>query len=147
RRAKKIPTDGSVKHANLTDWEFAIKIVQELGGLPLALDQAGAYIDNKGEELGHYLQLYQGRGVELLKERGELSRSHPKSVITTFSLAFDDVGLVSPAAANLLRLCAFLAPDDIPLSLLTDYLPNLIVAITPSLPLLQERRANRPWQR
>jgi hypothetical protein len=44
---------------------------------------------------------------------------HPDSVATTWSLSFEQVEQHNPAAADLLRLYAFLAPDAIPEELLT----------------------------
>ena len=43
---------------------------------------------------------------------------------TTWSLSFEYVEQTNPAAAELLRLCAFLAPDDIPEELLTGGAPH-----------------------
>src|SRR5260370_20212918 len=51
---------------------------------------------------------------ELLGRRGKLASDHPDSVVTAFSLIFQRVEQTNPAAAELLRLCAFLAPDAIP---------------------------------
>jgi hypothetical protein len=48
----------------------------------------------------------------LLAERGNLG-DRP-SVAVTLSLAFAKVAEHSPAAADLIRLCAFLAPEAIP---------------------------------
>jgi len=41
-------------------------------------------------------------------------------VASTWSLSFQQVQQASPAAADLLRLCAFLNPDVIPESIVTD---------------------------
>lgn len=86
---------------------------RELGGLPLALDQAAAFIDERNSSLGEYLALYRDERAELLARRGELASDHP-SVAVTFSLAFKKVGESSVAAADLLRVCAFLEADSIP---------------------------------
>ena len=50
--------------------------------------------------------------------RGGLADDHPASVTTTWSLAFVLVERANPAAADLLRFCAFLHPDAIPEDLL-----------------------------
>lgn len=89
-------------------------ISRELCGLPLALDQAGAYILETGCSLADYLALYRQRREELLQRRGSIDTDHPESVTTTFSLAFDRLIRKNTDAAELLRLFAFLAPDTIP---------------------------------
>ncbi len=53
-------------------------------------------------------------------ERGELSTEYPETVATTWSISFQNVERDNPPAAELLRLCAFFAPDDIPLKLITE---------------------------
>ena len=89
----------------------------ELGNLPLALDQAGAYIATARRTVAQYAALYAKEKATLLGQRGPLA-DHA-SVTLTFRLAFDKLKTTSPAAADLLRLCAFLAPDDIPEELFT----------------------------
>lgn len=95
----------------LRDQAEALSIV--LDGLPLALDQAAAFIDEKPSTLEEYQTLYQIGRKELLKRRGRLAEDHP-SVAVTFSLAFKKVADDNPAAADLLRVCAFLEADSIP---------------------------------
>ena len=95
----------------------------ELGGLPLALEQAAAYIDAVGTILGMslagYLRLFRQRRADLLS-RGEVS-AHPASVSTTLTLALSRLQEDAPAAAGLLRLLACLAPEPVPLGrLLAD---------------------------
>lgn len=98
----------------------AQEIERELDGLPLALDQAAAYIEETSCGLQGYLRLYRKERKELLKARGGKSQDHPDSVATTWKLAFEKIEKANPAAADLLRLCAFLAPDDIPELLITE---------------------------
>ncbi len=98
--------------------EPALAIVKALGGLPLALDQAGAYIERTGCSLKEYLHLFQHHQISLLAERSELAH-HPASVVKTFLLSFERIVQANEAAADLLRLCAFLAPDAIPEELFT----------------------------
>ncbi len=54
-------------------FETARLLSHTLGGLPLALDQAGAYIQETGCGFGGYLELYKRKRIELLKYRGDLS--------------------------------------------------------------------------
>ena len=119
RRATIIAADATAEQALAQDREVAMKISEELGGLPLALDQAGAYVEETSCSLSDYLNLYRTRRAEVLKERGGLLGDHPDSVATTWSLSFQRVEEKNAAAADLLRLCAFLAPDAIPEEIIT----------------------------
>jgi tetratricopeptide (TPR) repeat protein len=100
-------------------------ISRRLGGLPLALDQAGAFILERQISPDEYLGYYADQGEKLRTDRGELGeRDHP-SVTKTFSLIFRTVEETNPAAADLLHLCAFLAPDAIPEEILVKGAPEL----------------------
>src|SRR6266487_319880 len=92
----------------------AQQIWQELGGLPLALDQAGAYIEETQCGLPNYLRLFRTHRSMLLKQRGGVLRDHPDSVYTTFTLAVKAVAQRHPAAEDLLWVCALMYPDAIP---------------------------------
>lgn len=113
RRAKCIAADALLNAASEADQEIAKKIVEQLGGLPLALDQAGAYIEETECGLAVYLELYSIHVLELLRHRG-IALNHPNPVTRTWALSFEKIENVSPAAVELLRLCAFLHPDGIP---------------------------------
>jgi tetratricopeptide (TPR) repeat protein/DNA-binding XRE family transcriptional regulator len=102
----------------------ATNVVIALDGFPLALDQAGAYIEETGCSFGDYLQLYHDHRLALLARRGNQATHYPHSVATTWSLSFQQVEQVNPAAADLLQLCAFLAPDHIPEELLREGAPH-----------------------
>ena len=110
------------RFADASDEEIneAGNIVVALDHFPLALDQAGAYIDETQCSFSDYLQLYQDHRKALLARRGIQSTNYPDSVATTWSLSFQKVEHVNPAAADLLRLCAFLSPDRIPEELIKD---------------------------
>ena len=113
RRAKIVPPDmllGQVEEETLAAAET---IVTEMDFLPLALDQAGAYIEEVGCNLSAYLELYRTHRKELLQRRGHIPTDHPEPVATTWSLNFQKVEQANPGAADLLRLCAFLEPDTI----------------------------------
>jgi tetratricopeptide (TPR) repeat protein len=120
RRAKRLKLDDPLSAASIDEQRMARDITILLGGLPLALDQAGAYIVETGCGLAEYLTLYERRHAKLLARRGSVPSEHPDSVVTTFFLAFERVRRENPAAVDLLRLCAFLAPDAIPEALITN---------------------------
>ena len=98
------------------DEEAAADLAGELGGLPLALEQAAAYIQATGTTLAAYLALFRDRRAELLV-RGQAA-GHPADVAATLGLAVSRLGDEAPAAAGLLRLLACLAPEPVPLAAL-----------------------------
>src|SRR3989440_750237 len=118
RRAQR---EGAATDAEIDE---ATNIVVALAQFPLALDQAGAYIDETGCSLHDYFQLYQQHRYALLARRGKQATHYPESVATTWSLSFQHVDQSNPAAAELLRLCSFLEPDHIPEELLTEGAPH-----------------------
>ena len=96
----------------------ADRLAQELGYLPLALEQAGAYILAKKLSFDKYLAAYRQRRLQLLERQKPLVGNYPNSVATTWSINMEAVEQTTPAAAELLRFSAFLAPENIPYELL-----------------------------
>ncbi len=88
-----------------------------LGDLPLALEQAAAYVRETRRSLAWYGdQLEKGHGGKLWAKGKDAERT----VTATWTLSFERIEAELPAGADLLRLCAFLAPDDIPLDVIRD---------------------------
>ena len=119
RRTKIIAPSASLDQAMKESQAKASEIVAALDGLPLALDQAGAYIEETRCGLSQYLDLYGTHRKELLLRRGRFPIDHPDSVVATWSLSFQQMEQESLAAADLLRLLAFLDPEAIPEELIT----------------------------
>src|SRR5205085_6090029 len=119
RWSKLLDMDTPLEQAQAKDRAAALRIVRKMDGLPLALVQAGAYVEETGCTLSDYLRLYATHRKELLARHSRLMLDYPETVATTWSLSFQQIEQQSPAAADLLRLCAFLAPDAIPEELLT----------------------------
>jgi len=119
RRTKRLAPDGPLDRAVPADRVAATVLVQTLGGLPLALDQAGAYIEETGCDLSGYVQRYHTQHATLLQRRGRLVTGHPAPVATTWSLSFEKIEQANAAAADLLRFCAFVHPDAIPEEFIT----------------------------
>jgi hypothetical protein len=104
----------------------AVELAGELDGLPLALEQAAAYMRATGRDIPGYLELFREWWVELLA-RGELI-GYDKRVTTTWAVAFTEVGQSGPAS-GLLRLVACCAAEYIPLRLLLRPRPGLAAAV------------------
>jgi tetratricopeptide (TPR) repeat protein/transcriptional regulator with XRE-family HTH domain len=120
RRAKLLAPEASLEDAPHSLHVAAQAIVEAMDGLPLAIDQAGAYIEEVGCSLSEYLALFQRRRSALLNRPSFVSSDYPYTVASTWSLSFQKVEQTNPAAAELLRQCAFLDPDYIPEVLLAD---------------------------
>jgi hypothetical protein len=98
------------------DRQAARDLAEALGGLPLALEQAAAYVQAGGGSLAGYLSSFRRRRSAMLV-RGEPT-GYGQTVATTWRLAFEDVQHAASGVAGLLRLLAFCAPEAIPLRLL-----------------------------
>ena len=103
--------------------QAARELAVELGGLPLALEQAAAYMQATGGTLAGYLASFRRRRLDMLA-RGEPT-GYGKTVATTWSLAFGRLESSAAGAAGLLRLLAFCAPEAVPLHLLLQPRPGL----------------------
>ena len=93
------------------------QLVEMLGGLALALDQAGAYILETGTSFADYLKLYEENRRSLLDQHGALNDVHseqPLTVAATFQASFAKVREITLLAEDILHFCAFLQPDAIP---------------------------------
>jgi len=120
-----------LKRTGYTDKESADALADALGDLPLALEQAGAYMEAKRRSLSYYLKMFTDRKNELWDRAGPPS-DYPDTVATTWNIAFGEVMKLSSTGADLLNLCAFLAPDNIPVELLNSgvqYLPESLAAV------------------
>jgi hypothetical protein len=89
------------------DRAAALELAAGVGGLPLALEQAAAYIQASGTTLARYLALFRDRQADLLA-RGETA-GHPADVVATLELAVSRLAHKAPGATGLLRLLSFLA--------------------------------------
>ena len=111
--AEEVDRSAALLHRTATevgdaDRRAALELADVLGGLPLALEQAAAYVQASGESLAGYASLFWRRRADLLR-RGEPIGS-TETVATTWRLAFEGLQQASPGAAGLLRLLAFCAP-------------------------------------
>jgi hypothetical protein len=111
----------------------ATTLAGALGGLPLALEQASAFITASGTiTLAGYTELFATQARELLQRGQPVGYQH--TVATTWSLALETLQQTAPAAVGLLTLAAFLAPDDLPQTLLAAHneeLPEPLAAANP----------------
>ncbi len=98
-----------------TECRAVAELARELGGLPLALEQAGAYVEETGAAFRTYLSGYRRRRLKLLDH--DTAPEEHRPVATTWEMNFNEIEKTAEASADLLRAIAFLAPDSIPVEL------------------------------
>ena len=107
------------------------QLVRELGGLPLALDQAGAFIQNVKQSIKEYVKKYKKQRMRLLKKTKarhlvENTSSERLAVHSTWMLNFDHISRISEemelgeAPTLFMQVSAFYGPDDIPYELINE---------------------------
>ena len=89
------------------------QVADAVGDLPLALAQAAGYMTSTGTSVGAYLDLLDARAAQVM-DLG-LSATYPQSLTAVTQLAYDLLASDDPAAAQVIAMCAFLAPDPVPL--------------------------------
>jgi hypothetical protein len=108
--------------------DVALRIAEEFDRLPLALEQAAAFLDRTGLSGTDYLELLRTRADELY-QRGRSGTT----IATLWDLSFERVLAENPASMQLLEVCAYLAAEPIPLDLFTahpDKLPEPLSTAT-----------------
>ncbi len=104
----------------------AEKLAGELDYLPLALEQASAYIVALKITFKDYLDQYATLGTKIFKDsRARARTSYNQSVHNTWQMNLEQIKKESPASADLLDLTAFLHPDSIPFFLIIESAEHL----------------------
>ncbi|GHT08771.1 hypothetical protein FACS189426_05190 [Bacteroidia bacterium] len=102
-------------HTQKTPDEYADKIHELLGGLPLALEQTAAYINERNKETTisykDYFDLLEKDGTLKILGKGDPERYYSASVGATYNISIQRIK--NESAKQLLHLCAFFAPDNI----------------------------------
>ena len=113
------------------DAEAAL-LAKELGALPLALEQAAAYISASPIPLSFkdYLDKFKAVKLRLLKQQSataltSLEAQHRLSVHTTWELNFEFIKEQSPAAASMMHIAAFLESENVPVDVINPGFPEV----------------------
>jgi tetratricopeptide (TPR) repeat protein len=105
----------------------AALVARELGGLPLALAQAVAYVTRNRTGWRHYAQLLQRSPARVMHLNGP--GDYVGTAATTWSLSMSRVAEQRPESASLLKLSAFVGANRIPRDLLRPAIPGLPPAL------------------
>jgi hypothetical protein len=90
----------------------AEELADEVGDLPLALEQAAGYIETNGTPPEQYLALFRSAREQLLSEGAVVDHV---LLDATWQVSFDQLQHDEPAAVLLLQQAAFLAPEPLPM--------------------------------
>jgi DNA-binding CsgD family transcriptional regulator len=107
---------------------YAIALAKTLGFLPLAVAQAGAYIQQNNISIAEYLTLYQKHEQELLSDPTMPLGVDSLPVAVTWDISLQAIHQESSIIdkvslpIELLTVCAYLAPEKISRSLLLTWL-------------------------
>ncbi|MEU6853261.1 FxSxx-COOH system tetratricopeptide repeat protein [Actinacidiphila alni] len=115
--------------------EGAGQVAAAVGDLPLAVEQAGAWLAETPTTVEDYLKELKDQATRVLS----LSRppGYPEPVAATWNISITRLKSRSPAAVRLLELCAFFAPEPISGNLL--YSDQMLDALVPYDESLQDR--------
>jgi tetratricopeptide (TPR) repeat protein len=114
RRGKILNSQADLNKLAISDYTAAKTIAGEMGCLPMALDQAGAYLEETGCGAETYLALWSTNRPKLLAQRPTSSLRNSESVAATWLFSFSELEKSKPQAIDLLKVMAFLHPDAIP---------------------------------
>ncbi|WP_327237292.1 FxSxx-COOH system tetratricopeptide repeat protein [Streptomyces sp. NBC_01317] len=112
----------------------ADKVATAVGDLPLAVEQAAAWIAETATPVGDYLEQLAQQAPSVLALNQPAG--YPEPVAATWNISIQRLKERSPAAVRLLQLCAFFAPEPISANLL--YSKEMIEALKPYDASLQE---------
>ena len=89
-------------------------LAEELGDLPLGITQAASYLADSGMALADYLSLVKSQAAHIL-DQGQVL--YPHSLARATQLTMERLAREDTGAATLAEVCAFLAPEPIPVAL------------------------------
>ena len=122
---------------NAHERESARELIEQLGRLPLALEQAGAYLaTHPATRFGDYLNEYRSLQNDLRQTHGPVEGEVTKIVRTTTTINQRAAQQQEPAIADILNVCAFLHPDRIPVEIFIE---------EPDEPGVERDRVLRPY--
>lgn len=107
--------------ASQADQSTATDITNALGGLPLALSQIGGFIVQRRLALKDFLSLYERNSTKINAKKSQFS-AHEHSLGTVWEMSLSQL---PDEASRLQKLLAFLDPDTIHESILTESVAEL----------------------
>jgi tetratricopeptide (TPR) repeat protein len=110
------------RHKTPDDAATARQLADDLGGLALALEQAGAYVAKLGISFSRYRELWRDNWDKVAGWSDERVTKYPRAVAVTWRTSVDQL---TPAGRRLLERLAWFAPESIPNFLLEVTAPDV----------------------
>src|SRR6266567_2862687 len=124
-----------LRHVPELDRADAQRVADALGNLPLAVEQASAWLEQTGMPARVYVEQLGSQSTRILALNQP--PDYPMPVVATWNLSFERLKKRSPAAVRLLQLCAFFSPGPISMDLL--YSDEMNAALLPFDEALTEK--------
>jgi hypothetical protein len=102
-------------------------LADALGNLPLAIEQASAWLEQTGMPARTYIEQLQTQVARTLALNQPAD--YPLPVAATWNLSFERLQERSPAAVRMLQLCAYFSPGPISMTLL--YSDEMLASLLP----------------
>jgi cellulose biosynthesis protein BcsQ/tetratricopeptide (TPR) repeat protein len=116
-----------LRHVPHLDPGDAERVADALGDLPLAIEQASAWLEQTGMPAQAYVAELSTRATRILALNQP--SDYPTSAVATWNMSFDRLRDRSPAAVRLLQILAFCSPGPISMNLL--YSEETILSLLP----------------
>ena len=99
--------------------------MEKFGHLPLAIDQAVAYLNRLSKPLRTFLLLFETNFKTALGKKPPTAVwQYGEKTVTTWEISFEAIQAEDPRAATLLLLCSFLNNEDIDIDFLSRGVPE-----------------------
>ncbi|MFI0486801.1 FxSxx-COOH system tetratricopeptide repeat protein, partial [Actinomadura sp. 9N215] len=122
-------------HTDPVEHDLAAQIAEELGYLPLALDQAAAFVQQTSTPLERYLRLLRDQPIRVYEAAADGDKSQA-TIARLWDLSLTALAETTPDAVVLIRMLACYHPDDIPRLLAYSSVGRNEVAIDRALGVL-----------
>ncbi|WP_349345305.1 FxSxx-COOH system tetratricopeptide repeat protein [Streptomyces rapamycinicus] len=98
--------------------EQADRVADALGDLPLAIEQAAAWLTETGMPVDEYLQVFEDERADVSTRRNELLAAgvpvdYPEPVAAAWNMSLRRLAETHPGALQLLQMCSFFAPEPV----------------------------------
>lgn len=114
-----------INSIGIEDRKSARELAEELGYLPLALEQAVAYVKGNKITYEKYIELFKKYKLEIFEEDGYEPNDYNSTITLTWNISIEKIR--NKSANQLLYICSFLAPDNIDIGIFGEgkqYLPE-----------------------